>query len=312
MATSDPRSPRRQRGSVEQLPSGALRVAVYAGIDSVSGRRHYLREVVPAGPAAAAEAQRVMRRLADAERAITEHDIDPAALGADLTDQAVEDQPVDEYVTDDLPANVKLPAVELPTPPAAADNTPADDAAVRDEPEQAEPPAAAEQAPTTETAQAVKTAQDQEPVAEPVDDQLREDRVRDELPVHDEPLHDEPPAPDRDLPVVQVPDEVGPAPVDIRESSTPEVSERVDPTERRRVPAPDRSAADVTRARLAVEEIEQRRAAEAAADTARRAQPDNDEDEAARRAELARRADHTDEQTDTTKDTTEQDMTRER
>ena len=63
MVTSNPRS-QRQRGSVEQLPSGALRVAVYAGIDSVSGRRHYLREVVPAGPAAAAEAQRVMRRLA--------------------------------------------------------------------------------------------------------------------------------------------------------------------------------------------------------------------------------------------------------
>ncbi len=64
MATSSSRSTRRQRGSVEKLPSGALRVAVYAGIDSVSGRRHYLREVVPPGPAAEAEAQRVMRRLA--------------------------------------------------------------------------------------------------------------------------------------------------------------------------------------------------------------------------------------------------------
>ncbi|CAA9422554.1 MAG: hypothetical protein AVDCRST_MAG66-2801 [uncultured Pseudonocardia sp.] len=39
MATSGPRSARRQRGSIEQLPSGALRVAVYAGIDSISGRR---------------------------------------------------------------------------------------------------------------------------------------------------------------------------------------------------------------------------------------------------------------------------------
>lgn len=64
MATSSPRSSKRQRGSIEQLPSGALRVAVYTGIDSVSGRRHYLREVVPPGPAAEAEAQRVMRRLA--------------------------------------------------------------------------------------------------------------------------------------------------------------------------------------------------------------------------------------------------------
>ena len=64
MAPSKPRATRRQRGSVEQLPSGALRVAVYTGIDSVNGRRHYLREIVPAGPTAEAEAQRVMRRLA--------------------------------------------------------------------------------------------------------------------------------------------------------------------------------------------------------------------------------------------------------
>jgi integrase len=37
---------------------------VYAGIDPVSKRRHYLREVVPAGPRAAAEAEKAMRRLA--------------------------------------------------------------------------------------------------------------------------------------------------------------------------------------------------------------------------------------------------------
>lgn len=58
------RRSRRQRGSVEQLPSGALRVAVYTGFDPVTGKRHYLREIVPAGPAADAEAERVMRRLA--------------------------------------------------------------------------------------------------------------------------------------------------------------------------------------------------------------------------------------------------------
>lgn len=58
------RRSRRQRGSVEQLPSGALRVAVYTGFDPVTGKRHYLREIVPAGPSADAEAERVMRRLA--------------------------------------------------------------------------------------------------------------------------------------------------------------------------------------------------------------------------------------------------------
>lgn len=42
------------RGSIEELPSGALRVSVYAGIDPLTRRRHYLKEIVPAGPAAAA------------------------------------------------------------------------------------------------------------------------------------------------------------------------------------------------------------------------------------------------------------------
>lgn len=45
------RRQRRPRGSVQELPSGSLRV-------------HYLREVVPAGPSAAKEADKVMRRLA--------------------------------------------------------------------------------------------------------------------------------------------------------------------------------------------------------------------------------------------------------
>lgn len=54
----------RPRGSIEELPSGSLRVAVYAGIDPVSKRRHYLRETVPAGPNAHREAEKVMRRLA--------------------------------------------------------------------------------------------------------------------------------------------------------------------------------------------------------------------------------------------------------
>lgn len=36
--------PERSRGSVGELPSGALRVAVYAGFDPLTGKRHYLRE----------------------------------------------------------------------------------------------------------------------------------------------------------------------------------------------------------------------------------------------------------------------------
>ena len=55
---------KRSRGSIEELPSGSLRVSVYAGIDPVTKRRHYLREIIPAGPKAGVEAEKVMRRLA--------------------------------------------------------------------------------------------------------------------------------------------------------------------------------------------------------------------------------------------------------
>jgi integrase len=65
MAALSVRRPRRQRGRVEELPSGALRVSVYAGIDPLTGGRHYLRETIPPGPTAGAEAQKVMRRLAN-------------------------------------------------------------------------------------------------------------------------------------------------------------------------------------------------------------------------------------------------------
>ena len=43
-----PRVPPRQRseGSIETLPSGRLRVRVYAGPDPVTGKPRYLREIV--------------------------------------------------------------------------------------------------------------------------------------------------------------------------------------------------------------------------------------------------------------------------
>lgn len=43
------------------MPSGALRV--HAGIDPLTGRKHYLREIVPAGPKAEGEAENALRRL---------------------------------------------------------------------------------------------------------------------------------------------------------------------------------------------------------------------------------------------------------
>lgn len=56
-------SRRRARGSIEELPSGALRVSVYAGIDPVTKRRLYLKERTPAGPGAAKQAEKVRTRL---------------------------------------------------------------------------------------------------------------------------------------------------------------------------------------------------------------------------------------------------------
>jgi integrase/DNA-binding transcriptional regulator YhcF (GntR family) len=54
---------RRVRGEIELLPSGSLRVKVYAGIDPLSGRRHYLNETVPPGPNAEKDAEQVRTRL---------------------------------------------------------------------------------------------------------------------------------------------------------------------------------------------------------------------------------------------------------
>jgi integrase len=54
---------KRRRGEIETLPSGSLRVRVYAGIDPVSKKKLYLVETVPAGPKAAKEAEKARTRL---------------------------------------------------------------------------------------------------------------------------------------------------------------------------------------------------------------------------------------------------------
>src|SRR5215216_1637815 len=54
---------KRARGTVEQLPSGSLRVRVFAGIDPVSRKRLYLEETVPGGRQAAREAEKVRTKL---------------------------------------------------------------------------------------------------------------------------------------------------------------------------------------------------------------------------------------------------------
>jgi hypothetical protein len=62
MATGTKRR-KRQRGEIEELPSGSLRVKVYAGVDPISGRRHYLTETISPGPNAYSEAEKARTRL---------------------------------------------------------------------------------------------------------------------------------------------------------------------------------------------------------------------------------------------------------
>jgi hypothetical protein len=54
---------RRQRGTIDELPSGALRVRVYAGTDPLTGTRHDLVEVIPPSPKAETLAEAARTRL---------------------------------------------------------------------------------------------------------------------------------------------------------------------------------------------------------------------------------------------------------
>lgn len=63
MTTARRASSGRERGEIEALASGSLRVKVYAGIDPLSGKRHYLTQTIPAGPRALAEARKARTRL---------------------------------------------------------------------------------------------------------------------------------------------------------------------------------------------------------------------------------------------------------
>ncbi|WP_410605003.1 tyrosine-type recombinase/integrase [Amycolatopsis sp. lyj-90] len=54
---------KRIRGEIIKLPSGSLRVKVYAGIDPVTKKRYYLDEVVSAGPKAAGQAEKLRTKF---------------------------------------------------------------------------------------------------------------------------------------------------------------------------------------------------------------------------------------------------------
>ena len=54
---------KRRRGIIDRLPSGALRVRVYAGVDPLTGRRLDLVEIIPPGPKAATLAETARTRM---------------------------------------------------------------------------------------------------------------------------------------------------------------------------------------------------------------------------------------------------------
>jgi integrase len=54
---------KRQRGNIDTLPSGSLRVRVYVGLDPISRKALYLSEIVPPGPRQAHLAEQARTRL---------------------------------------------------------------------------------------------------------------------------------------------------------------------------------------------------------------------------------------------------------
>ena len=63
-AMTRPARPRvRRRGTIDALPSGALRVRVFASVDPLTKRRHDLTEIIPPGPQAASLAEKARTRL---------------------------------------------------------------------------------------------------------------------------------------------------------------------------------------------------------------------------------------------------------
>jgi integrase len=53
----------RPRGSIDTLPSGSLRVRVYAGVDPITHHAHYLSQTISPGPTAARDAEAACQRL---------------------------------------------------------------------------------------------------------------------------------------------------------------------------------------------------------------------------------------------------------
>ena len=84
------------------LPSGSLRVRVYASIDPVSGQRHYLTEIIPPGPRAAKDAEKTRTRFlsqVDEQRSPRTHATVNQLLDQHMEMLSVEETTLDSYET---------------------------------------------------------------------------------------------------------------------------------------------------------------------------------------------------------------------
>jgi hypothetical protein len=195
----------------------------------------------------------------DADRVITEHDLD--LHDVDGTDDDSTDEPL---------------ATELHPAAERDDGTEQDD-------DTGQPGSRRSDDPDTAAGEARRSAppNDEEPAVTSHDEDRegkRPTRDRQDDRSADDPSTDDRSTDDRGVDVRGDADVVlEPAPPDIRETSVPDPTERSDPQQRRRVPLPDEATATLERARLVLAEIEQQRAAEAAEHARATEKPPDDE-----------------------------------
>lgn len=93
------------KGSIDTLPSGSLRVRVYAGTDVLTGKPHYVGEVIKPGPHAAELAEDAKQRLVDEVQA-DRHTKTNASL-VQLIEEHLKTAEVEETTKDGYRANLR-------------------------------------------------------------------------------------------------------------------------------------------------------------------------------------------------------------
>jgi integrase len=101
----DSQSRPQPKGSIDTLPSGSLRVRVYAGTDVLTGKPHYVGEVIKPGPHAAELAAEAKQRLVEEVQA-DRHTKTNASL-VQLIEEHLKTAEVEETTKDGYRANLR-------------------------------------------------------------------------------------------------------------------------------------------------------------------------------------------------------------